>query len=146
VRATWTQSSSGIAMARTSELPDTFVVVLGGAVAGTLTRQANATLRFDYDESYQANPEATPVSLSMPLAVRTHQDGRGRHTVTNFLWGLLPENDAVLERWGRHCQRSPMRHSGFSGVLTRDSAWLSATLARCSTDMPAESAIANQGL
>jgi serine/threonine-protein kinase HipA len=93
-------------MARTSELPDNLVVVLGGAVAGTLTRQPNATLRFDYDESYQANPEATPVSLSMPLAVRTHQDGRGRRAVTNFLWGLLPENDAVLERWGRHYQVS----------------------------------------
>ena len=91
-------------MARTSELPDTLVVALGGAVVGTLARQANATLRFDYDESYQANPEATPVSLSMPLAVRTHQDGRGRRIVTNFLWGLLPENDAVLARWGRHYQ------------------------------------------
>ena len=89
-------------MARTSELPDTLTVVLGGAVAGTLVRQPNATLRFDYDESYQANPEATPVSLSMPLAVRIHQDGRGRRVVTNFLWGLLPENDAVLERWGGH--------------------------------------------
>ena len=82
-------------MARTSERPDTLVVVLGGAVVGTLVRQANATLRFDYDQSYQADPEATPVSLSMPLAVRTHQDGRGRRVVTNFLWGLLPENDAV---------------------------------------------------
>ena len=79
-------------------------MVLGGAVAGTLTRQPNARLRFDYDESYQTNREATPVSLSMPLAVRTHQDGRGRRAVTNFLWGLLPENDAVLERWGRHYQ------------------------------------------
>lgn len=93
-------------MARTSDPPDTLAVVLGGAVAGTVTRQSNATLRFDYDESYQANPEATPVSLSMPRAVRTHQDGRGRRVVTNFLWGLLPENDAVLERWGRHYQVS----------------------------------------
>ena len=93
-------------MARTSELPDTLVVALGGAVVGTLARQANATLRFDYDQSYQADPEATPVSLSMPLAVRTHQDGRGRRIVTNFLWGLLPENDAVLARWGRHYQVS----------------------------------------
>jgi len=37
-------------VARTSELPGTLVVVLGGAVAGTLVRQPNATLRFDYDE------------------------------------------------------------------------------------------------
>ena len=91
-------------MARTSELPETLVVVLGGAVAGTLVRQPNATLRFEYDEAYQTNPEATPVSLSMPLAMRTHQDGRGQRVVTNFLWGLLPENDAVLARWGRHYQ------------------------------------------
>ena len=89
-------------MARSSELPDTLTVVLGGVVAGTLTRRPDATLRFVYDESYRANPQATPISLSMPLAVSTHQDARGRRIVTNFLWGLLPENDAVLERWGRH--------------------------------------------
>jgi serine/threonine-protein kinase HipA len=89
-------------VARSSELPDTLTVVLGGAVAGTLTRRPDATLRFDYDESYRANPQATPISLSMPLAVPTHQDARGRRIVTNFLWGLLPENDAVLQRWGRH--------------------------------------------
>lgn len=89
-------------MARSSELPGTLTVVLGGTVAGTLTRQPNAALRFDYDESYRANPQATPISLSMPLAVPTHQDARARRIVTNFLWGLLPENDTVLERWGRH--------------------------------------------
>ena len=91
-------------MARSSELPETLTVVLGGVVAGTLTRGPGTALQFDYDDSYRANPQATPISLSMPLAVPTHQDARGRQIVTNFLWGLLPDNDAVLARWGRHFQ------------------------------------------
>jgi serine/threonine-protein kinase HipA len=91
-------------VARSSELPDTLAVVLGGVAAGTLTRQPNAALRFDYNDSYRADPQSTPVSLSMPLAVSSHQDARGRRVVTDFLWGLLPESDVVLERWGRHFQ------------------------------------------
>jgi serine/threonine-protein kinase HipA len=126
------RSWAGTAMARTSDLPDTLAVVLDGAVAGTLTRGPNATLRFDYDESHQANPEATPVSLSMPRAVRTHQDGRGRRVVTDFLWGLLPENDAVLERWARHYQVSIS--SPFALLSTRVGEDCAGGVAFCSPD------------
>jgi serine/threonine-protein kinase HipA len=39
----------------------------------------------------------------MPLPVATH----GHTTTEAFLWGLLPDNDRVLERWGREFQVSP---------------------------------------
>ncbi len=85
-------------------MDDTLVVLMGTEVAGTLTRIANNLLRFEYDAAYAALPEATPLSLSMPLAVRTHADTAARRTVSNFLWGLLPDNELVLDRWARHYQ------------------------------------------
>jgi serine/threonine-protein kinase HipA len=33
----------------------------------------------------------------MPIQVRSHPD----QVVTSWLWGLLPDNDAVLRRWAR---------------------------------------------
>lgn len=80
----------------------TLVVLMHGAVAGTLTSLPNGRVRFEYDSAYRAVPESTPLSLSMPLEVPLHTD----QVVTPWLWGLLPDNDAVLARWGRHFQVS----------------------------------------
>ena len=77
---------------------------MGTEVAGTLTRQANNLLRFEYENAYASSPAATPLSLSLPLAVTIHQDTHAKRTVSNFLWGLLPDNELVLERWARHYQ------------------------------------------
>jgi serine/threonine-protein kinase HipA len=76
-------------------MTDSLVVILEDAVAGTLTRLPNARLRFEYDDAYRRRPGATPLSLSMPTQVHTHSD----RVVTPWLWGLLPDNDAVLARW-----------------------------------------------
>lgn len=52
---------------------------------------------FAYNDAYRDAPDPTPLSLSMPLTAARH---RGE-AVTNYWWGLLPDNDAVLERWAR---------------------------------------------
>lgn len=85
-------------------MDDTLTVLMGTAVAGTLSRPAENRLRFEYDDAYRAQSGATPLSLSMPLAIKVHADTASRQPVTNFLWGLLPDNEAVLERWARHYQ------------------------------------------
>jgi serine/threonine-protein kinase HipA len=82
---------------------DTLVVLLDDTVAGTLTRLRGGRLRFDYDEEYRAAPGATPLSVSMPKSVRSHSDG----AITPWLWGLLPDNHAVLARWARDFHASP---------------------------------------
>ncbi|HEX9968511.1 MAG TPA: type II toxin-antitoxin system HipA family toxin, partial [Acidimicrobiales bacterium] len=81
---------------------DALVVLMGDEVAGTLVRLADRRLRFDYDSAYRESPDATPLSLSMPTQIPTHRDG----VVTPWLWGLLPDNDAVLSRWAREFQVS----------------------------------------
>jgi len=72
-------------------------VVLDDAVVGTVTRLPRGRLRFDYDDGYRRRPDATPLSLSMPTVVASHGD----HAITPWLWGLLPDNQAVLDRWSR---------------------------------------------
>lgn len=84
-------------------MTETLTVVLGDAVAGTVTRMTGGDLRFDYDESYRSRPGATPLSVSMPVPIASH----GHRAITPWLWGLLPDNDAVLARWGRRFQVTP---------------------------------------
>ncbi|MGA2166556.1 MAG: HipA N-terminal domain-containing protein [Solirubrobacteraceae bacterium] len=78
-------------------MTDALLVVLEDSVAGTVTRLRGGRLRFDYREEYVERPGATPLSMSMPLQVRSHAD----RVVAPWLWGLLPDNDAVLRRWAR---------------------------------------------
>ncbi len=86
-------------------MADTLAVLLDDRVAGTLTRLAGGRLSFDYDDEYRAGTDATPLSVSMPTSIRSHADG----VVIPWLWGLLPDNDAVLRRWARdfHVSASP---------------------------------------
>jgi serine/threonine-protein kinase HipA len=78
-------------------------VLLAGVEIGEVRRTRQGTLTLVYDERWRHADDAYPLSLSMPLAARTH----GHATIEAFLWGLLPDNTAVLERWGRHFHVSP---------------------------------------
>lgn len=83
-------------------MTDTLLVILDDAVAGRLSRARGGRLSFSYDEEYRVRADATALSLSMPLQVASHGD----RVVTPWLWGLLPDNEAVLRRWARHFHAS----------------------------------------
>jgi serine/threonine-protein kinase HipA len=93
-------------------MTDTLLVILDDVVAGTLTRLSGGRLRFDYDASYQERSGPTPLSLSMPAQVRSHPDQQ----INPWLWGLLPDNEQVLRRWGREFHVSAS--SAFSLLAT----------------------------
>jgi serine/threonine-protein kinase HipA len=78
-------------------MTDSLLVILEDLVAGTVTRLRGGRLRFDYGDEYREVSGSTPLSLSMPIQVRSHPD----QIATPWLWGLLPDNDAVLRRWAR---------------------------------------------
>ena len=78
-------------------MTDALLVILDDQTAGTVTRLRGGRLRFDYSDEYRERSGGTPLSLSMPIQVRSHPD----QVVTSWLWGLLPDNDAVLRRWAR---------------------------------------------
>jgi serine/threonine-protein kinase HipA len=68
----------------------------GGAVAAVLHERAGrASLR--YDETWRRSEHALALSLSLPLTAASH----GPSAVEPWLWGLLPDNPLVLERWGK---------------------------------------------
>jgi serine/threonine-protein kinase HipA len=79
-------------------MTDSLLVLLDEAIVGTLVRLQGGKLRFDYSEEYRHLLDPTPLSLAMPVQVRSHPD----HVIRPWLWGLLPDNDAVLQRWARH--------------------------------------------
>ncbi len=92
-------------------MTDLLIVILDNAIIGRLTRAPEGNLRFEYDDEYRSRPNPTALSLSMPTAIKTHSN----RVVTPWLWGLLPENPAVLDRWGREFQVSVASPFGLLG-------------------------------
>jgi serine/threonine-protein kinase HipA len=76
--------------------------LLGERRVGVLRRDRNGRVSFVYDDTWRRSGGAYPLSLSMPLAAAEHAHA----TVYTFLWGLLPDNERVLERWAKQFQVS----------------------------------------
>lgn len=83
-------------------------VLLGGRLVGVLSREKGARLSFRYDRAWQDAADAYPLSLSMPYSRREHP----HEIVDAYLRNLLPDNDLILERWGRRFHVSPRDASG----------------------------------
>lgn len=73
------------------------IVVANGQEMGLLRRSPKGKLSFTYNEKWGASEDSYPLSLSMPLGLTEH----GHAKIEPFLWGLLPDNEMVLARWGR---------------------------------------------
>lgn len=76
--------------------------LLDGREVGTV-HYKDSRLSFTYSETWRDDPNAYPLSLSMPLGSASH----GHSRIEAFLWGLLPDNDRVLQNWGKRFQVSP---------------------------------------
>ncbi|MGL9621606.1 HipA N-terminal domain-containing protein [Bradyrhizobium sp. U531] len=78
------------------------VALLDDRKIGRVRNDARGRLSLVYDKDWRRAEGAYPLSLSMPLAAEEH----GPSAVQAFLWGLLPDNERVLERWARRFQVS----------------------------------------
>lgn len=72
------------------------LVLLGGQLAGEISRDQNR-LSFAYDPEWLQSDVAMPLSLSLPLEATEHASP----TLEAFIWGLLPDNERVLDKWAR---------------------------------------------
>lgn len=72
-------------------------VFMDGAFCGELTQSPSGDIRFTYDDGYRAESDATPLSLSMPLALREHR----KRAVLPFFDGLITDNANAREAMGR---------------------------------------------
>jgi serine/threonine-protein kinase HipA len=93
-------------------------VFLDGVLAGRLLQASGGALSFTYDPGYTSRRSPTPLSLSMPLSSAQH----GNRVVSAWLEGLLPDNAAVREDWGRRFQVSARNPFALLGHVGRDAA------------------------
>lgn len=76
---------------------EVLAVLLECRPIGEVERAASGALRLRYHDSYRDDTAATTMSVSMPTSNQLHGDTR----IAPWLWGLLPDNADVLNRWGR---------------------------------------------
>lgn len=78
----------------------TLLAYLDGRFCGAVEQSRTGDLRFTYDEDYRSSPDATPLSLSMPLTFRDHR----KRAILPFLEGLITDNEmarrALATRYG----------------------------------------------
>ncbi len=75
-------------------MTDELIAFLNGSEAGRVHND-RGRLTFVYNDEWRNAAEAYPLSLSMPLAAKEH----ARAAIEAYLWGLLPDNERVLDRW-----------------------------------------------
>jgi serine/threonine-protein kinase HipA len=73
---------------------DEVVALLDGTEVGRV-HSDRGRLTFVCDDEWRNAANAYPLSLSMPLAAKEH----ARAVTEAYLWGLLPDNERVLDRW-----------------------------------------------
>jgi serine/threonine-protein kinase HipA len=76
---------------------DDLVALIEGQEAGRVRQGRDGQLTLVYAESWRQDSNAYPLSLSLPLALSEH----GHDAVHAFLWGLLPDNERILDTWAR---------------------------------------------
>lgn len=72
------------------------VVLLNGVHVGSV-EQSDDALRFTYAAEWQESEMSYPLSLSMPVVQTEHGDD----AIRTYMEGLLPDNETVLQAWGR---------------------------------------------
>jgi serine/threonine-protein kinase HipA len=94
------------------------VAIIGDAELGRITQNSTGRLSFAYEQAWREFPDSYPLSLSMPLRLKEHPHER----IEAFLWGLLPDNEQVLERWATRFQVSARNAFGLMGYVGEECA------------------------
>lgn len=84
-------------------MTDHLVIIVDGRIMGKIRKDKRARIALTYDADWRQAQDAYPLSLSMPLVVAEHEHAK----IEPWLWGLLPDNEAILARWGQRFQVSP---------------------------------------
>jgi serine/threonine-protein kinase HipA len=97
---------------------DELLALLDGLEVGRVTREKSGRLRFLYSKEWQTTRGAYPISLSMPLVVQQHK----HEPIDAYLWGLLPDNENILAKWGQRYHVSPRNAFGLIEKVGEDCA------------------------
>ena len=99
-------------------MTELLVAVADRRIMGEIRRDRRGRLSFVYDDRWRSLDAAYPLSLSMPLVVAEHDHAR----IEPWLWGLLPDNEAILARWGQRLHVSPRNAFALLGAVGEDCA------------------------
>jgi serine/threonine-protein kinase HipA len=94
------------------------IAILEGRETGRVVRDERGRLSFIYGEAWRAAADAYPLSISMPLALAEH----GNAKIDPFLWGLLPDNQMVLDHWAQRFHVSARNAFGLIAAVGEDCA------------------------
>jgi serine/threonine-protein kinase HipA len=94
------------------------VAFLDGRETGRVVRDERGRLSFTYNEPWRTAAAAYPLSISMPLALAEHSHAK----IDPFLWGLLPDNEMVLDHWARKFHVSARNAFGLIACVGEDCA------------------------
>jgi serine/threonine-protein kinase HipA len=94
------------------------IAILDRREMGRFFRDMKGRVSFVYDEKWRNSADAYPLSLSMPLTLGEH----GNSKTDPFLWGLLPDNEKVLDQWGKKFQVSSRNAFGLIAGVGEDCA------------------------
>jgi len=92
------------------------LALVWGMDAGLVSQDSRGKLRFTYEDRWRERQDAVALSVSMPLAAKEH----GHDAIDAYLWGLLPDNEVILERWGRKFQVSARNAFALIGRVGED--------------------------
>lgn len=93
-------------------------VLLSGQISGRLTQGVRGHPEFSYLAEWRRTARAFPLSLSLPLA----GDVNSSDKVAAVLWGLLPDNESLLQRWASQFHVSARNPVGILGHVGEDCA------------------------
>jgi serine/threonine-protein kinase HipA len=94
------------------------VALIWGREMGRVQRDRRGRLSFTYSEAWREDNYSHPLSLSMPLAAATHP----QKAIETFLWGLLPDNESILQKWAQKFQVSARSAFGLISNVGEDCA------------------------
>jgi len=94
----------------------TLLVAMNGEEVGTLYREGDGAMSFQYAATWLQDRDARPISLSLPLRAQRH---RGP-VVFNFFQNLLPDSDAILTRMQARFQVATTHPFDLLAAIGRD--------------------------
>nr|WP_257644045.1 type II toxin-antitoxin system HipA family toxin [Luteimonas salinisoli] len=92
--------------------------MINGRLAGRAFADRRGHPGFVYDEAWRNSRDAIPLSLSLPLANKQPDSD----AVAAVLWGFLPDNEHILQRWASQFHVSPRNPLALLGRVGEDCA------------------------
>jgi serine/threonine-protein kinase HipA len=92
------------------------MVAMNGEEVGTLYRDGDGAMSFQYATSWWQDVDARPISLSLPLRAERHRGA----AVFNFFQNLLPDSDAILTRMQTRFQVATTHPFDLLAAIGRD--------------------------